>query len=625
MKKIYFNKKIMRCLSCLLMLVLTFAVPDIANAEEKETQIVTLDTQKDLAVMFIYDSEVVDITFVSPSGKEYTSSDSDVEMEEGDLWRTYRIKDASAGEWSVRYDLGKNSEIQYSIIDDEFGLWIQYFTISSIMNDTASVKFEADNDSDISYEYEIYSVDTTDTSSVKKLADGNADANTEVSEDVSLKELSSGNYMFRLNVYYQNGDAEVYDSAVTDAVDYVNPNEPEKIENYCVYVDLTNSECTVDWSDYKNSSDGYRLIINCDDEIVYDEELDGDISYDNVFYPTNAEKLSVSLYYKSNGIWSSPLTKDIDLTNGEYLKLDTQEVTGSGQFTLSYMVNEARVLYVTLDEDKDNNENTPSEYPLTGDGFIALDLEVGSNSIYAEFESDDKIFYVVNSTVYYDPYPPEITLYEDLDGKTFTTDTVDIMGCVTGANELLINDVKVELDDSGEFCHTISLENKENIVTIEAVDILGNSAMNKMTIYKGIDTKDSISGKPWYIRYLPLFSSILTSLLIIVLAFIFMRRENVKRVGKNSTVERKRNGIIKCIIADVLLVFIEAGCVYEFIIHYTYSNSLEFLEMAEKSVNDAAEFLTIRDGFAIASIVGLVLLIISITWTVLVVRKHRNK
>ena len=66
------------------------------KAEAASQQIARLEEAADLTVMFNFDQENVDITFVSPSGARYTKDTAGVEFAEGELWSTYRITGAEA-------------------------------------------------------------------------------------------------------------------------------------------------------------------------------------------------------------------------------------------------------------------------------------------------------------------------------------------------------------------------------------------------------------------------------------------------------------------------------------------------------------------------------------------------
>lgn len=101
---------------------ITQTEPDIEQADPDAKQVVLVTTTKenDLVVNFIFDKEIVDIIFISPSGERLAIGDDGVAFADGDRWRTYRISDAEVGDWSIEYDLGENEFIDYSIIEDDF-------------------------------------------------------------------------------------------------------------------------------------------------------------------------------------------------------------------------------------------------------------------------------------------------------------------------------------------------------------------------------------------------------------------------------------------------------------------------------------------------------------------------
>lgn len=174
------KRKVILNIQCLLIVLALSIHVQPVYAAVKQAEIITTDVVKDLTVMFSFDEEVVDITFISPSGDRKSVGDSDVSHASGDLWSTYRIIGAEAGTWSVEYDLKQNTEITYSIIEDDYGLWIQYINVNDISNEIASLTFEADcESSNLYYNYEIYAISTADGTVINKISDGSAAANEE--------------------------------------------------------------------------------------------------------------------------------------------------------------------------------------------------------------------------------------------------------------------------------------------------------------------------------------------------------------------------------------------------------------------------------------------------------------
>lgn len=607
---LYKKKQIIAVLCYLLLACLLFK-PQFVFAATEQAEIVTTDQQKDLVVMFTFDKKVVDITFISPSGTVKTVDDGDVTYTNGDLWSTYRISNAEVGTWSVQYDLNVNSEIGYSVIEDDYGLWIQYFEVDEINSEKAIVRFEADCESEtLNYKYTIYAVDTADTSSYTELSSGYVKSGEEKTTDFKLTSITSGNYVLRLDVYYQEGEAELFDSLTTDSFDYTNPDEPDSIEDYALSIDAGNLTCDIDWSEFANwGYDSYKLLVYGDDEQLYIGEMDNKTTMTGVVFPDETQQLTVELCYKKGGVWSKPLSKTVDL-NKEYLRLTTEDVTNSNQVTLEYLVSSERTLEVSIND-------TAGNYVLRDGGTLSFDLQQGNNSIYARFESDSLISFVIDTEVYFDEYPPEIKLYEDLDGKTLYDDSIDILGKITGGNSLIVNGKEAEIGDDGEFCVTVNLNFGENIVSIEALDANGNSSVMNLTLYKASKVIGGDASKIGLLQFLPLLAAVLSSLLIIVLSYAFMKNKD-----KTQAVKSKR--VWTWILWDFFLAVMEAGCIFGFATCYRYVNSMAYLELAERSASLAVKYLRLEKEFGIASFIVLVLLIVSIWITALKIKKKKD-
>ena len=72
------------------------------SAASKQAQIFYAYSEQDVVILFSFDKEVVDITFISPSGDKYTKADTEkIDYAQGELWSTYRVKSAEQGQWYV--------------------------------------------------------------------------------------------------------------------------------------------------------------------------------------------------------------------------------------------------------------------------------------------------------------------------------------------------------------------------------------------------------------------------------------------------------------------------------------------------------------------------------------------
>jgi len=490
--------KVKKALLHMIVFVLLFAGvchPIEVHAETKEAELITLEKEQDLAVMFSYDKEIVDLVFISPDGVRYVDSDKDVETASGELWKTYRIKNAVAGTWKVEYDLKSNVEIQYSIIEDSVGLWLQYLNVIEQTDDTITLSFLAKNaTNDEDYNYVISVIQSNGN---QEIASGRAVSGQEEIVKVSLSNLTSGEYKFQVQVYYNDGVGELFDSLMTDTIPYVNPNTPKKSENVNpntpkqledmkIAVDSSNLNCMMDWKLISAwSHEEYKIKVLADDVIIFDSVVDSKTTSMNVTYPKTTSVLEMFLYYKTDSIWSEPLNKKVELGN-EYLNILGDEITSNGQISLEYSTLDEVHLLVTLNDDS-------GEYIISDTGTVTFDLVEGFNNVNAFFENKDGIVYLVDKEIYYDAYPPVINLYDDVNGKHVSTETIDIIGTVDGAQKLLINEREYTIEENGNFCIPVDLQQGENVIVIEAIDANGNSSMMSLTIYRGLTSEGKIA------------------------------------------------------------------------------------------------------------------------------------
>ena len=604
--------KNIRKISFILCFLLLFSLfPFTAYTEPKQSIIANLSTPGDLTVMFTYDAEKVDITFISPSGERLGAGSEGVEMKEGDLWRTYRIKGAAAGDWSVEYDLGSNKAINYSILRDNYGLWIQYFTLGELKEDGIDLSFQADFEGEnVYYTYEIYAISSSDPENRNKIMDGMASANEATAVHANLAALPGGDYTLRLDVHYNDGEAEVFDSVSTESFSYSNPNEKSEIEDYIVKIDKHEHTCTIDWSDFAEwSYQNYKLLVVADGETIYKGEFDNDVKDSSIVFSEGTKNLEIQLAYRSDSIWSKYKVKKIDLDK-EYLSLKAEQITSSSQISLEYKVEKEREVKVSVN-------GKDGQYKVKDSGFLSFDLEDMGNEIYAEMGVEDSVFYIVDSSVYSDTIPPSITLFENLDGKTFFTNSVTIMGKMTGGNELSIAGKAVTLDSSGNFTYVFPLSPGENVLEILAKDANGNAASRTLTLYRGggvLNKKTDV--KSWK-SFFPAILGAVCSLFVMILSAFFMKKR-----GKG---EKKRGGLLlPLVLFDGIFAVGTVLCAWQFVERFRFANSLKYLDLVEKSASKAAEYLKWERIFGLSAIGSLVLFLLCLTGTVLFLRKKKT-
>lgn len=598
----YYMKKAIRYIMAVIICVSVSVGLDAhaALAQIKSAVIAEHKGDGDLTVLFDYDTETVDITFISPSGARFTKNDENVEWAGGDLWSTYRIKNAEEGRWTVEYDPGRNENIDYSVIEDDLGIWIQSFDVVSLDGEYINVSFVADIASGtVNYEYELFAVDSLDPKHPIGIDRGLALSSDVTSVRADMSQLSSGEYTFVLNVFYTDDGTEVFDSASTGPKDFVNAREPSAIDGFTLAIDRDEHTCTVDWSEYLRYSE-YRLQFYADDETVYTDTFTRDETGNTVSFPEGTAKLKAELSYR-NDIWSAPLKKEV-FVDEEYISAATDDITGSGQITIEYKTASNRHLKVVVND-------VEKGYSINGTGDIAFDLKEGENSVYAALELDNGISFVVDRTVYFDMTPPQIEIYDDLDGRTVSSDALTIIGRVTGGNTLTVNKEEVQISPEGEFSHEVSLERGENTIELVAMDANGNSASRMLTIYRNTGSANGPGPDGSLLKFLPAATAVLTSMLIALLSLAFMKkRERSQGRAKVST------GAL--VAWDIAILAADIIMLWQFIKRLAFARSEKYLELAEKSLTEASDWLFYEKVFGVATAVLFVILVISLIFTV---------
>ncbi len=431
------------------------------------------------------------------------------------------------------------------------------------------------------YSYQLYAVAAEGDQDPISLSSGRKSVGEEIVQTVNLRNLSSGTYSLVLEVTIDDGGIELFDTQTLNGFRYQNPYEPSAIENFDVDVDVDSHRVTVSWGDWSNwNHDGYYVTVTNDDtkEIIYENQVESDGVEISTLYPVDANGITVSLQYLDGSVWSTPLTKTIPLLNGEYLKTDGVEVTGSGQAKLYYKAAQRKSVYVEV-----NGENG-AEFFVEGEGYLSIPLNPGANTLYALMAAEDGTSRMVEAEIYYDAYPPEILIYDALDGKTIQGENVHILGATEGGSQLTINEVAVPMEADGTFDYLYPLVEGENVVTIRAVDTNGNGAIRSLTIYRP-DASQQVAEQ--VMSYLPLMVAGGISLVLILAALVLLKpqRPDQKRGG----------GKLALVLLAVILVAGEiALCLRLYQLHQRV-NSMEFLEIAEQSLTQAAQLVAERD------------------------------
>lgn len=587
-----------------------------------EMELFENQVQGDVYLSTEYEGATPKITFISPSGKEYSE---DVSTEEEFLfthganggWSNFKIVNAEPGMWSVRCVKSDEYEVVFFPVQMEEGVAIQEFTLLSLVGKEATVYFDVTKgDIEMPYRYSIGMISSAGEVIRADLVTGEGMTGTPQEITFYMDASSCTNAKLVLRVECDD-NAGTFDSVISEEFVYENPDTPEALTGVTITLDETELLCTLDWSQYIPWGWGaysYNVKVLADDneaQPVYDEEgLTRTMA--SFFYPRGTKKLDISVAYTLDGILSKEYAKTIDLSSMDYLRYTGEDVTGEAMLPLEYSSKEAAQLTVTL------NGQT-GVYRIKGQDTIFFSLVEGNNELYATFIGADGITHVVEKDIYMSAVNPRITLFEELNGKTFRTTTATLSGMVENAAIFTVNGTEVAFDTDGTFSYAVPLEPGDNEVVLNAQTESGVGATMVLTLVRDGDEdvsdapvvtptpgddedpdgdgtddgdKDVPAGtKPakkdgfdWK-KYAPLMASAgLFVVLLLIFLFVFRKKEN-----------KKFTGMIFVVLSVLLLV--ASGVVLGLAIYMhhrlrDFNNSLEYIELARQSLEKAANYLT---------------------------------
>lgn len=587
-----------------------------------EMELFENEARGDMALYMEYEGALPEITFLSPSGKEYSEFVSTEEeflylhSEDGG-WSNFQIVNAEAGMWSVRIVKTDEEKVLFRKMQVEEGVVIQEFSLRALEGKEATVYFDVTKgDTEYYYHYTIDMVSADGQMIKRDLVSGDGMTGTPQEITIYMDASSCGNAHLVLNVECDD-NAGTYDIARTEEFAYDNPDTPTALSGLTITLDENDLKCTVDWSQYQPW--GWGLVaynvkayadIDTEGPIYDDSGLTTTNTY--FYYPRDTKELEIVVTYTLDGILSGEYVKKVDLSSNDYIRIPDEDVTTEVMLPLEYSAKEAAQLTVSI------NGQT-GVYRIKGQDTIFFTLEEGNNEFYATFTGADGITYVIEKDIYLGIVVPRITLFEELDGTVFHTTTAKVSGKVENAATLTVNGTEVQFSGDGTFSYDVPLEPGENEVVLYATSASDIGSTMILTLVRegdeavsddpavtptpgddedpdGDGTDDGDQDVPagtkpakkegfdWK-KYTPLMASAgLFVVLLLLFLFVFRKKEN-----------KKFTGMIFVVLSVLLLV--ASGVVTGLLIYMhhrlrDFNNSLDYIELARQSLEKAANYLT---------------------------------
>ncbi len=612
------------------------SIPATAYAEEDgsnpvvqkylfESELFATTAQGDLTISAEYDGAIPEVTFLSPSGKEYSefvSTEEEFRYAHGSEggWSTFLIKNAEAGMWSVRCYKTDEEPIEFFLARVEEGICIQEFSVVSLIGKEATVSFDVTKgEQQVSYTYSIGVIAADGTVIKEQVVSGYGTTGTAQQITFTMDVSDCKHAKFLLTVECDDA-ASTFDSMESVEFSYENPDAPDPLAGVDAVIDESNLKCTLDWEQYRPWGWGsytYNVTVYADGDtetpIFSGEDMDDTATY--FYYPKGTNHLEIVITYASDGILSKEYRKQISLSAMDYIRVTVEDVTEDVMLPLEYSAKEEAELLVTL-----NGQS--GAYRIKGRDRIYFSLEEGINQFYATFTGADGVTHTIDKEIYCVVISPEITLYEDLDGKMFRSSTVHVTGRTENAVSVTINEEEVTLEADGTFSYDVPLAVGENEIAVKAVSESGAGTAKIFTVTRegegeeasvpgiaedgeepsedeedgeedGTDTEDiPASAKPaekknisWK-KYLPVILSAVLFAVLLVIFLAFLRKKDK---------EKKSNKMMFIVVPSLLFVLaaiITALSTYMYFRLRDFNNSLAYIEMAEESLEKAANYLT---------------------------------
>ena len=630
------RKQLLRHLAgALFFLMILFGMAGTTFGEEQSRELMVLPRQAHIVVSIGYETEMPDITLISPDGTAYSEAAGNVRVEHGENTAFYFLPDALAGQWLIRFDKKSNPAITADYAEYTPDLTIDSLVLKGVSDSQAEISFHTSYAKDVTYNYVVYAVlldENRNVTGQKELDHGTARTGQDENRRISLSSLSSyENYYLELEVYLKEYGLETYDTRITDQnFGYVNEHQPEAMSGVKVEIDPAKLLFTMDWSDYKVSCDQYLAAFytaaSPDTPVSYQSVESG---YNSVVFdlPSDVHVVTVELTYSRNGVASTPYRRQIDWEKGLTLSIDTPENTNSAQAVITYETEAQRNAVISVNE-------ASQQVVLTGSDSISVQLEEFSNEVSVRCALDDMTDVIYRKSIYSDRIAPVLRFYEKVDAISVEEDHFLLTGETEPGCKLTVNGTEYPMNEDGSFLADLPLEKDENVFSVISTDPAGNQSAQNVTIYHGdVPAAAAITagqnGDGDGMGYLPMFFTMLIGMsvvLTVILTGVVLGKRKALIRGV-MTVTTLRNVFL------LVTVFLAAAAAFARLLAErarAAAESLAFIRAAQRSPQEAhlmlKEYENLNRIFFVLAAAAGICLTSSILFMVLnrALKKRRN-
>ena len=646
-------------------------MPEGVSAEEITRDFTDLAENEEFLVCIEGENTRPIVKFVSPTEEIFDTAEErpDTKISVGKQMLYYYIENAEKGHWQIIYDKLDNSEIMVTLEQPTSPLVVKYVNVleSEIYGNRVPVDFYAEYKDSRSINYTIY-VSSNEESRGKEIDHGSCWTNENVRVNADLGSVSSySDYRIYVYVWFNDDGVDIFEGMYSQPFSYTNPEQKDFTTPVKAVIKPNEFSADLNWEPQY----GYTYIVSIFEDgntepDYYDEITDTNVTSHSFSYSPDAGKIELRIAEKyGNGNYSTEKVFKCDLSSLPGVEFDKAQATNKRYVSLHYkgFTEKNRVEIEVNEERRETILYTQQE----GDLEVEINQEI--NNVKVLYYLADDFVVEFAKEIYFNNTAPHIYMMNDYSNVKTDKDTIELSGTVQGADKVLVDGNEIALESDGSFTYKAELKSGENVITIEAYDVLGNGSVYTARIVyspssedagteddgkdtekvsedegKDSDGSDDSSDKgdkdkdkakdddedkedtgAWATikKYLPLIIAIVIGLAIVI--FVLVKPKGSK---KGVLVTIRNAGIF----IFALSVIADGYLLYNWLKIKNSNSQPEFINKAYESVDDAKALLVEeadkKDAFITGAVVvgicaGIMVLLIAITAIAGVVRKKK--
>ncbi|WP_026660518.1 zinc-ribbon domain-containing protein [Butyrivibrio sp. AC2005] len=574
-------------------------------AEVKEKNVYYMDKEGGtFYISMMYEKSDIKLALKDPDDNEVQLNSANVEYVQSESTVFIIVKNAKRGQWKLIYDKGSNDELLVQAYAEEEPMVIDSLKFGSMDADNnlpVSFRVTQPDGRNFNYEIRIGTYENMDDYRVLKKGYGYEGEITET--EVPLKDVNTyDKYYFQIIAYYDRDNMRYMETLVSDPFSYTNPDgAPDAIEDFKVTVDMITNSIDVDISEYVPwEAKSYCINIKEDgaeqDPVIVIRSDGGDVTNIQLKDGTKIVECSVTLQNDAGRI-SAPLTKTVYLTGRQgqfWMNLPESDTINSTNYTISYENALDQAVYTKIDDKREE------EIVLNGGGKHLIPVGDTSAQLRISYQADDNIWYVYDTIVTVDVIPPELKIYEALNGIVTDDKNIVLTGKTDADAVLTVNGNETEKNEDGSFSLELDLADGLNNFDIKSTDGAGNISTYAFAITYSKDGQaptdvdadlddlgdGSSKGKAggfgkwlWLVALIFIVAMVITTFLVI---FIGIKKRTLNQ-------NMFRGGVVTCSFAIVGFI---ADLIY-YITRRSFQNSEKYIDLSATNIHEAYSYLSI--------------------------------